>query len=37
MKDYTVRIADVSDKKRVLQLLDDVFNKQQRSAAQYER
>jgi len=33
MKDYTVRIADVSDKKRVLQLLDDVFNKQQRSAA----
>jgi N-acetylglutamate synthase-like GNAT family acetyltransferase len=32
MNDYIVRIAVVSDKKRVLQLLDDVFNKQQRSA-----
>lgn len=34
MKDYIVRVAKLKDKEKVLRLLDDVFNKQQRSIGQ---
>lgn len=34
MKDYSIRVAKLDDKEKVLKLLDAVFNKQQRGVAQ---
>lgn len=34
MKEYSIRVAKLNDKEKVLRLLDDVFNKQQRSVGE---